>query len=114
MCVCVCAMAKLLLSCGLPEGQPRCQLLRSCWCSLGGLSLVLFIYRQMEIMVMAGLLLGSRGGVKDVGEDGGGGGGGDGGETDVKKKKKTGEAEDVVRPASTALINTNKLERSPR
>lgn len=34
-----------------------------------------------------------------------------GGETD---EKTTGEAEDVVRPASTALNNTNKLERSPR
>lgn len=78
---------------------------------------MLFIYRQIEIVVMVGLPLGGRGGVKDVGDDGGGGGagGGDGGgETDVKKKKKTGEAEDVVRPASTALINTNKLERSPR
>lgn len=44
--------------------------------------------------------------MKDVGDGGCGGG-----ETDVKKKQKT---EDVVRPASTALINTNKLERSPR
>lgn len=40
---CVCAMAKLLLSCGSPEGQPRRQLLRNCWCSPGAVSCALYL-----------------------------------------------------------------------